>query len=90
MPNTKSAKKRIFTSAKAKLRNKTRKTAIKTAEKKFRAAVAEGDRAKAQGLLSEVFAKLDKAVKVGSIHKNKSSRKKSRLTELLPAAAAQA
>ena len=85
MPNIKSAKKRLITNEKARVRNKAKMTALRTAEKKFRAAVESAEPAVAQAALSVVFTKLDKAVKAGIIHKNKSARKKSRLTALLKA-----
>jgi small subunit ribosomal protein S20 len=83
MPNMKSAKKRLITSAKARIRNKSRRTAIKTAEKKLRQAVEASDKALAVELLKSVFSKLDKAVKVNTIHKNKASRKKARLQKMV-------
>jgi len=83
MPNMKSAKKRLITSAKARIRNKSRNTAIKTAEKKFRQAVEGADKVQAVELLKSVFVKLDKGVKFGTIHKNKASRKKARLQKLV-------
>jgi len=83
MPGSKSAMKRVLTSEKAKVRNKSRKTALKTAEKKFRGFVESADLVKAQEVLSEIFSKLDKAVKVGTIHGNKRDRKKSRLSALI-------
>ncbi len=83
MPGSKSAMKRVLTSEKAKIRNKSRKTALKTAEKKFRGFVESADLIKAKEVLSEIFSKLDKAVKVGTIHGNKRDRKKSRLVALI-------
>ena len=47
MANIKSAIKRAKTNEKARLRNKAVKTNLKTTIKKFDAAVAEGDQAKA-------------------------------------------
>ena len=83
MPNIKSAKKRLITNEKARKRNKSKMTALKTAEKKFRAALETGNAEAAQKALPVVFSKLDKAVKGGIVHKNKSARKKSQLSELL-------
>jgi small subunit ribosomal protein S20 len=79
MPNMKSAKKHLITDEKSRVRNKGRRTAIKTAEKNLRTAIEEGDAAKAKDLLSETFVKLDNGVKTGVIHKKKASRKKSQL-----------
>jgi len=84
MPNNKSAKKRLITNEKARVRNKSKMSALKTAEKRYRASV-ESSADTAQKDLCEVFSKLDKAVKAGIIHKNKASRKKSQLQTLLKA-----
>ncbi len=83
MPNIKSAKKRLLTNEKARVRNKARISALRTAEKRFREAVDAGDKDRAKECLKAVHKRLDKAVKLGTIHKNKSSRKKSRLAALL-------
>jgi small subunit ribosomal protein S20 len=83
MPNIKSAKKRLLTSEKARVRNKARVSALRTAEKRYREAIAAGEMERAKECLSLVHKRLDKAVKLGTIHKNKSSRKKSRLAALL-------
>ncbi len=85
MPNIKSAKKRLITNEKARVRNKSKITALRSAEKVFRAAIEASEMDTAKTLLSSVFNKLDKAVKAGIIHKNKSARKKSRLSALLKA-----
>ncbi|MBE6407112.1 MAG: 30S ribosomal protein S20 [Lentisphaeria bacterium] len=70
----------------ARVKNKSRRNALATGEKKFRAAAATEDKAAAQKLFQEQCSALDKAVKVGTIHKNKASRKKSRLAAVLNAA----
>jgi small subunit ribosomal protein S20 len=97
MAHTKSAKKRIKTNEKSRLRNKNRRTGIKTTEKKLRAAAAAGDLQGAGALYQQFSAALDKGVKEGIIHRNMASRKKSRLALFLgskksaaPAPAAQA
>jgi small subunit ribosomal protein S20 len=83
MPNNKSAIKRMRTSKKAQMRNKARKTELKSSEKNFRAAIAEKDVAKAEEILKSCFSKFDKASKVGVIHSNKACNKKSQLNVLL-------
>ncbi|MBN1864061.1 MAG: 30S ribosomal protein S20, partial [Victivallales bacterium] len=83
MPNIKSAKKRMLTSVKERERNKSRKTAAKTAEKSLGAAVArKSDADQLKGMLSKAHQKLDKAVKSGTIHRNKAARKKSQFSKL--------
>ena len=83
MAHTKSAIKHHRTSEKARVRNKARVAAIKTAEKKLRAAVAAGQQEQAVAALREAVAKIDKAVKVGTLHRNKSARKKAQFSRLL-------
>ena len=77
MPVSKSAAKRIRTSEKARARHKSRNSALKTAEKKLRSSAKSGEKAKE--MYGKISGMLDKAVKSGTIHKNKASRKKSRL-----------
>jgi len=79
MPNMKSAKKHLITDEKSRVRNKSRRTAIKTVEKKFLDAIKKADAVQAKELMVKAFKTLDKAVKSGTIHKNKSARKKSQL-----------
>lgn len=76
MPVSKSAAKRIRTSEKARVRHKARNSALKTTEKKLRSSIS-GEKAK--DMYSKLSGMLDKAVKSGTIHKNKANRKKSRL-----------
>lgn len=83
MPGNKSAMKRLRTSEKDRVRHKAKKSALKTFEKKLRAAVDEKDKDAADQLLKTIYGKLDKAVKSGTIHRNKSKRKKSQLGSLV-------
>ena len=83
MPNIKSAKKRLITNEKARKRNKARLSALKTTEKKLRNAVEASEKEVAQSTLSQAYAKLDKAVKYGIIHKNKANRKKAQFNKLV-------
>ncbi|HEY8443953.1 MAG TPA: 30S ribosomal protein S20 [Clostridia bacterium] len=83
MPNTKSAKKRVKVIETKNLRNRMVKSQIKTAIKKFRAAVMSNDAATAEALLPETFSIIDKAAAKGVIHKNNASNKKAALAKLL-------
>ena len=80
MPNTKSAIKQIKTDVARRLRNRSRKSAIHTYEKKFLAKINENDLNSAEALLRETVSLYDKAAKAGTLHKNHTNRKKSRLT----------
>ncbi|MCP3800983.1 30S ribosomal protein S20 [Allokutzneria sp. A3M-2-11 16] len=77
MANIKSQVKRIKTNEKARLRNKSVKSALKTAIRKFREAAEAGDKDKAAALLAEASKKLDKAASKGVIHANQAANKKS-------------
>jgi small subunit ribosomal protein S20 len=83
MAHTKSAIKRLRTSQQANLRNRMRTSELKTLEKKLRNAVAAGDSAAAVELGKTFASRLDKAAKVGTIHANRVSNKKSQLDKLL-------
>lgn len=79
MPNIKSAKKRVKVTEKKTLINLSHKTALKTAIKKFEAAVNAGDKENVQALFNDAVKKLDRAVSQGILHKNNAARKKSQL-----------
>ena len=77
MANIKSQMKRIRTNEKNRLRNKSVKSGVKTAIRKFREAADSGDKDKALDLMREAGRKLDKAASKGVIHKNQAANKKS-------------
>ena len=60
--------------------NKKNKSSLRTQIKKIRELVEAKDKDSAKKLLPEVFSSIDKTVKKGTIHKNKGSRFKSRLS----------
>ncbi|TDP96302.1 30S ribosomal protein S20 [Labedaea rhizosphaerae] len=82
MANIKSQIKRIRTNEAARLRNKSVKSSVKTAIRKFREAAAAGDKDKAQELLQDASRKLDKAASKGVIHANQAANKKSAMAQL--------
>ncbi|HCE43669.1 MAG TPA: 30S ribosomal protein S20 [Lentisphaeria bacterium] len=82
--HTKSAAKRLKTSEAARIKHKSTRRSISTVEKEFRATLSSTEPKKdAKKLFSELVSMFDKAVKYGSLHKNKADRKKSRLAKLL-------
>ena len=81
MPNIKSAKKRLITSAKKCNNNTLGKSSMKTAIKKSERAIKANDKALAEENLKVAIKRIDKAVASGLIHKNKAAREKSRLTK---------
>jgi small subunit ribosomal protein S20 len=75
--NIKSQIKRIGTNEKARLRNKSVKSSLKTAVRRFREAAESGDREKALAQLQLASRELDKAASKGVIHANQAANKKS-------------
>jgi small subunit ribosomal protein S20 len=78
--NIKSQEKRIRTNERARLRNQSVKSALRTAVRGFREAVEAGEKEKASELLVSTNRQLDKAASKGVIHKNQAANKKSALT----------
>ena len=83
MANIKSQQKRNRTNERARLRNKSVKSALRTAVRAFREAAAAGEKDKAAELLVSTSRKLDKAASRGVIHKNQAANKKSALAHTL-------
>jgi small subunit ribosomal protein S20 len=81
--NIKSQQKRIKTNERARLRNKSVKSSLRTAVRAFREAAEAGDKEKATELLVSTNRKLDKAATNGVIHKNQAANKKSALARSL-------
>ena len=80
MANIKSAKKRILVNRTKALQNQVAKSQLKTAIKKFNAAVEAGDKALASELYRAAVKKVDQAVARGILHKNNGAHKKSEFT----------
>ena len=81
MANIKSAKKRILVNRTKAARNKSIKSATKTAIKKVYAAIEAKDREAAKAALLAATSTIDKAATKGVYHKNTVARKVSRLTK---------
>ena len=88
MANIKSQIKRNRQNEKRRLRNKAVKSSLKTAIRKFNAAVEAGDTAAAEALMRDASRKLDKAVSKGVIHKNQAPNRKSAISKRQDALAA--
>ncbi len=82
MPNIKSAKKRVLTSAKKREVNNTVAAKTKTSIKKLEKSVKAGDKAVAKSSLDVAIKNVDKSLKSGLMHKNKAARVKSRLAKM--------
>ena len=81
MANIKSQIKRNRQNEAAHERNKSVKSALKSAVRKFREAAEAGDADKARELARAASKKLDKAASAGVIHKNQAANKKSAINK---------
>jgi small subunit ribosomal protein S20 len=79
--NIKSQLKRIRTNEKARVRNKSIKSSLKTAIRRFRQAAAAGEKDRALGELQAASRQLDKAVSKGVIHRNQAANRKSSMAQ---------
>jgi small subunit ribosomal protein S20 len=81
MANIKSQIKRNRQNERARVRNKSVRSALKTSQKKVRTAADGGDLETASTQNREAARALDKAVSAGVIHKRTAARRKSRLAK---------
>ena len=81
MANIKSQLKRIKTNEKARLRNKSVKSSLKTAVRRFREAADAGDREQAEAALRYASRQLDRAASKGVIHPNQAANKKAAMAQ---------
>ena len=80
MPIIKSAKKRQEIAIRNNARNRSDRSELATAIKKFNAAISNKDVELAEKLLPETFAIIDEQASKGIIHKNKANNKKAGLS----------
>lgn len=85
MANHKSALKRMRQSIKRRENNRSFRTRMRSAVKKLRAAIEEGNADLAKSLLSETLSTVDATAQKGVIHRNAAARTKSRLTRAVNA-----
>lgn len=81
MPTSSSAKKRVRQNAVRRQRNRSAKSAVRTAEKKLMHTIAGGDAEGAAEACKQVSRSLDKTARKGIIHPNTAARKKARLAK---------
>ncbi len=86
MANIKSQIKRNRTNEKARQRNKSVKSSLKTAVRKFNTAVDAGDATAAAEYAREANRALDKAASKGVIHANQAANRKSAISKKVTAA----
>ena len=81
MANTAQAKKRVRQSEKARARNASQRSAMRTAVKKLLRTIEGGDKSAMQAVFIETSSALDRAARKGLIHKNKAANLKSKLAK---------
>lgn len=80
-----SAVKRARQTVKRTLANRTHKTHLRKTLRRFREALAAGNKAAAQQIFGKTVSAIDKAIRKGVIHRNTAARYKSRLNARLKA-----
>lgn len=78
MPNTKSAERRVRSSERKRLANRSVKSRLKGLQKKYESLVKGGNKEETAKALKDISSAFDKAVKAGVVHKATASRKRSR------------
>lgn len=86
LANTKSAAKRVLVIRKKTIRNSMKKSALRTAVRKCREAIAANSES-APEILKATIKAIDKAAAKNILHKNTAARKKSQLVRAFNAAA---
>ena len=81
MPSTKSAKKRVRQNVVRRVRNKARRTRVKTGVREVKDALKTGDLDAARAAYRGASGLLDRAAQKRVIHRNKVNRIKSRLAK---------
>jgi len=89
MPQHKSAMRRVKRSEKEKMQNKIYRSKFKNLTKKINRALEEGNVGTASEMLPKAFSAIDRAAKIGTIHKNQAARRKSRLVKRIDRAQAE-
>jgi small subunit ribosomal protein S20 len=87
MANTAQARKRARQAETTRQRNASQKSALRTAIKKVKKAIATGDKAAAAATFHESQAVIDRIADKRIVHKNLASRTKSRLAQAIKALA---
>lgn len=90
MANTASARKRIRQTEKRTVRNRARRSRVRTFLRKVEQAIAGGDQARAQEALRAAQPELQRAATKGVLHRNMVARKLSRLSARIKALGAPA
>jgi small subunit ribosomal protein S20 len=83
MANTSSAKKAARQATKRRAHNMTQRTALRTAVKNVRKAIASGDKNAAAATLEKSRGVIDRMASKGIVHRNAAARYKSRLAHAI-------
>ena len=83
MPNIKSAEKRMRQNEERRMRNRARRSQMRTEIKRFNQLLSDTKLDEARELLKRVYSTIDRTARKGVIHANTASRYKSRLTKHL-------
>ena len=78
-PRKKSVLKNIRAARRRAAFNRANLTRVRGAIRRMRAAIASGDRAAAQSMLSATYSELDRAIRKGALRENTANRYKSRI-----------
>ena len=81
MANIKSQIKRNRQNERARVRNLSDRSRLKTLSRRFRGALTAGDREKAEATLKEVSRAYDKAAAAGVVHPNNAANHKAKLAK---------
>ena len=87
MANIKSQIKRNRQTERRRARRLSERSKLKTLSRRFKEALASGDRAKAESALKDAGKAYDKAVSAGAIHKNNAANHKAKLDKAFKAGA---
>jgi small subunit ribosomal protein S20 len=87
MANTAQARKRARQAETTRQRNASQKSALRTAVKKVKKAIASGDKAAAADVYRQSQAVIDRVADKRIVHKNLAARTKSRLVQAIKALA---
>ncbi|HEY6894633.1 MAG TPA: 30S ribosomal protein S20 [Casimicrobiaceae bacterium] len=87
MANTAQTRKRARQAEATRRRNASQKSALRTAVKKVKKAIATGDKSAATATFRESQAVIDRIADKRIVHKNQASRTKSRLAQAIKALA---
>jgi small subunit ribosomal protein S20 len=88
VPRIKSAIKRVEIAERNRKRNRAWKSYVRSARNRVEDAAKAGKTPEAEKALSEAYAKIDRAVTKGILHRNTAARRKSRLVAMIKRLAA--